>query len=76
MTDFYPSDEQAQVLRQLNAFSTENYRRQRWIVIDRARKLGLTWAQIGEQLGTVDAGAIRMHRDQRPADLPKPDPEA
>jgi hypothetical protein len=64
MTDLTP--EQERLLEQLAAFRPENFRRQRWILLDRARKSGLPWEPIAEALNTKEPGAIRMYRDQRP----------
>lgn len=64
MTDH--TSQQEEILHQLSAFTPENFRRQRWLLIDRARKQGLTWAAIGEALDIHRAGAIRMYRDQKP----------
>lgn len=57
---------QEDLLHKLAAFTPDNYRRQRWLLIDAARKAGVTWADIGEALEIKTPGAIRMYRDQRP----------
>jgi len=64
MTDL--TSEQQKILEALRAFRPENYRRQRWILLDRARKAGLEWSDIGEALDTKPPGAIRMYREHKP----------
>ena len=37
----------------LHAYRIENYRRGRWIAINNARKAGLTWQEIADELGVL-----------------------
>ena len=60
--------EQEKLLAQLAAFTPENFRRQRWLLIDRARKAGLAWEPIADALETKYPGAIRMYREFKPTD--------
>lgn len=62
MSGFTPDQEL--LLRQLRAFTPDNYRRQRWNLIDSARKAGLEWNDIAEALDTHRPSAIRMYRDK------------
>lgn len=59
---------QETVLRQLSALSLANYRRSRWATIDRARKLGLEWAEVGDALGMDRTAAARIYRTDAPQD--------
>ena len=52
----------------LRALSLDNYRRTRWAAIDAARNAQMTWAEIGEALGTELSATRRMW-------LKKPDAE-
>lgn len=58
-----------QAAGRLRALRQENYRATRWQAIDAARKLNMTWEQIGEALGVMAPSANRMYA----ADAPKSD---
>lgn len=59
--------DQEQILKQLRAFTPENFRRQRWVIIDRARKAGLEWDDIAEALDSHRPSVIRMYKEVPPA---------
>jgi hypothetical protein len=67
MTQHTP--EQQAILDALASFTPENFRRQRWILIDRARKANLEWNTIADALETQRPGAIRMYREFTPDDF-------
>ena len=58
-----------QAAGRLRALRQDNYRRIRWEAIDAARKLNMTWEQIGEALGVMAPSANRMYS----TDAPKPE---
>lgn len=54
-----PTDPREATTARLRALSLDNYRRTRWVAIDAARDLGMTWQEIGEALDGMDKSAAR-----------------
>lgn len=59
--------EQDQLLRNLQAFQPEHFRKQRWLMIHRAREAGIGWEAIGEALDTPRTAAVRMYTSGKKA---------
>lgn len=53
--------QRAEVLRRLELLNLDRYKRARWVAIDNARQIGVTWEDIADAIGMKRPSVARVH---------------